>query len=164
MLSAMGTPSDRVEGLEVGANDYLPKPFLCRELLLRLQHLMSRSKPELQRHHAQPQLRTGHTYLIGDLIFDPGAGSLRVGGEDHGLTPGEVSLLLIFCEAPSLCHSRNDLLRLSGSFVTESTSRTIDVRVSRLRRKLKELNYGVDLIETVRGQGYRLAAVPLSEA
>ncbi|MEB3266029.1 MAG: response regulator transcription factor [Cyanobacteriota bacterium] len=154
MLSALGAPSDRIHGLEAGADDYLGKPFLFRELQLRVERLL-RNRPPVD----QPQLPQDRGYQIGALLFSPHLLQLwdRT-GEAHRLSRGDGALLQTFCRHPDQVLSRTQLGKASGSLVDPSQSRSIDMRVSRLRRLLSELQNGEEAIESVRGQGYRLVA------
>lgn len=155
VLSALSAPSDRIAGLEAGAEDYLSKPFHFRELQLRMERLLQ-SIPD----NASPnpcRLLKGRSFALGELRFeaDPDHPFLRSGGEMHRLSRGDAVLLVSFCEQPGQVLSRAHLLQATGSLVTPGQSRTIDVRLSRLRRLLRNLT-GDDLIVPERGQGYRL--------
>jgi len=150
MLSALGAPRDRVAGLEAGANDYLGKPFLFRELQLRVEQLL---KP------AQPSRLRPQAWQLGALQFDPQRLWL---GHRHGdgveLSRGDVALLHLLCSRAGEVVSRQELGQASGSLVDVEQSRSIDVRLSRLRRLLEDLQPQLTVIETVRGRGYRLVA------
>ena len=153
ILSALAAPSDRIAGLEAGADDYLSKPFHFRELQLRVERLLhsaSTSSPQQPPH--QP-----NSFLIGTMRFtaEPEQRLLTASGESVRLTRGEVALLRAFCRNPGVVLSRAQLLQCSGSLVSSGHSRTIDVRLSRLRKLLRQLTGG-ELIDPVRGQGYRL--------
>ena len=151
MLSALGAPRDRVAGLEAGANDYLGKPFLFRELQLRVEQLL---RPA-QANQLPPQ-----AWQLGDLQLDPQRlwlGSKRTGAGQE-LSRGDVALLQLLCSRAGEVVSRQELGQASGSLVDVEQSRSIDVRLSRLRRLLEELQPNGTMIETVRGQGYRLVA------
>lgn len=150
MLSALGAPRDRIAGLEAGANDYLGKPFLFRELQLRAERLVRQGK-----HPPAPD----QSWLLGDLHLDSQQLWLgHPGGRGHTLSRGEVALLQQLCSRAGEVVSRQELGQASGSLVDVQQSRSIDVRLSRLRRLLQELQPQAQLIETVRGQGYRLRA------
>lgn len=154
MLSALGAPSDRILGLEAGADDYLGKPFLFRELQLRVERLL-RNRPPAD----QPQLPQDRGYLIGDLRFSPHQLQLwDTARQPQRLSRGDAALLQTFCRHPRQVLSRIQLGKASGSLVDPSQSRSIDMRVSRLRRLLCDLQNGEEAIESVRGQGYRLVS------
>jgi DNA-binding response OmpR family regulator len=150
MLSALGAPRDRIAGLEAGANDYLGKPFLFRELQLRVEQLLR---------VGQTALPPDQAWQLGELRLDPQQLWLRR-RDRHGqeLTRGEVALLQLLCSRAGEVVSRQELVQASGSLVDAQQSRSIDMRLSRLRRLLLELQPGEQMIETVRGQGYRLTA------
>lgn len=151
MLTAKGEEVDRIIGLEVGADDYLPKPFNPRELLARINAVLRRSS-------AGPQTSIGRSRVLGfagwrlDVLkrelTNPNAVVVD-------LSTGEYDLLLTFLEAPQRVLSRDYLLDAARNRALEPFDRAIDVQVSRLRRKLG--NSG-DMIKTVRGAGYLFAA------
>lgn len=154
VLSALGGPTDRIAGLEAGADDYLSKPFHFRELQLRIERLL---RPSSVAHEPMPPLLHGGSFQLGSLRFESGPQQrlLTRDGVCHRLSRGDCALLLAFCRRPGLVLSRDHLLRVSGSLVAPGQSRTIDVRLSRLRRLLRTLT-GDDLITPQRGKGYRL--------
>lgn len=157
MLSAMGSPSDRVVGLEAGANDYLAKPFLCRELQLRIVKML-----DIRRRDATASLPlrpAAARYQWERLVFEVGSRRLVSGDLCEPLSRGDAALLEALCTAGGPI-SRQALLRATGSLVETSESRTIDVRIFRLRGLLKKLNDGEDLIRSVRGRGYQIAQPP----
>jgi DNA-binding response OmpR family regulator len=150
MLSALGAPRDRIAGLEAGANDYLGKPFLFRELQLRVEQLLRMGQTALPQDQA---------WQLGELRLDPQQLWLgRADGRGQELSRGEVALLQLLCNRAGEVVRRQELGQASGSLVDAQQSRSIDVRLSRLRRLLLELQPGEQMIETVRGQGYRLTA------
>jgi DNA-binding response OmpR family regulator len=156
MISAMGAPSDRVLGLESGADDYISKTFLFRELQLRIQKLMAK--------RPQPQSPTPTVLRLANLRFQPGLQRIHSDrGEEIRLSRGENALLLAFCQQPEVVLSRQSLAQLTGSLVDPERSRTFDVRISRLRRLLRELTGGDDLIRPLRGEGYRLESPVIKE-
>jgi two-component system phosphate regulon response regulator OmpR len=155
ILSALGAPSDRVTGLEAGADDYLAKPFHFRELQLRVERLL-RSAGVSPATETVPPAQTGR-FALATLVFEAGP-QLQLQTPDgslHRLSRGDGAMLSAFCQQPGVVISRAHLLRVTGSLVTPGQSRTIDVRLSRLRRLLRELA-GSDLIVPERGQGYKL--------
>lgn len=155
ILSALGAPSDRIAGLEAGADDYLSKPFHFRELQLRVERLLRHpyAGPISER---SPSLPAG-TFQLANLRFEAGRQPclLTPGGDVHRLSRGECALLHAFCRSQGNALSRAQLLQATGSLVIPGQTRTIDVRVSRLRRVLRELA-GKELIHPERGMGYRL--------
>jgi DNA-binding response OmpR family regulator len=159
MLSAMGSPSDRVVGLEAGANDYMAKPFLCRELHLRILKMLDCSKMEPTA--TKPSHPAAASYQWGRVVFEVDSRRLVCDELSKSLSRGDAALLEALCTASGPI-SRQELLSASGSLVDTPESRTIDVRIFRLRRVLKELNDGNDLIVTIRGKGYQLTQLPLA--
>jgi len=144
MLSALGDVTDRVVGLELGAADYLVKPFDPRELLARVRALLRRSQPPAEA-----------AYAFAGWRYDPG--QCRLSDPDGAtvlLTPNEHVLLRAFLDRPGRLLTRGQLLDLTHGPDAEPFDRAIDLAVSRLRRKLGEA--GPEMIETVRGAGYRL--------
>lgn len=154
ILSALAAPSDRIAGLEAGADDYVSKPFHFRELQLRIERLIRSPSgtASLLPPPGQPR-----SFRIGSLRFfaEPEQRLLTPLGQSYRVSRGDGALLSAFCRNPGVVLSRAHLLQSTGSLVTPGHSRTIDVRLSRLRKLLRELT-GVDLIDPVRGQGYRL--------
>jgi DNA-binding response OmpR family regulator len=158
MISAMGAPSDRVLGLESGADDYISKPFLFRELQLRIQNLIDKQPL------TTPQSPPATVLRFANLRFAPGLQRLEANrGDVIRLSRGETALLLAFCQQPEIVISRQSLAQLTGSLVDPERSRTFDVRISRLRRILRELTGAEDLIRPLRGEGYRLDASVIAE-
>lgn len=145
MLTARGEVMDRVVGLELGADDYLPKPFEPRELVARIQRILRRARP------APARLR------FEGLEIDPAARRVAVAGAPVELTAMELELLLLLAREPERVFSRDDILARLKGIETEVFSRAVDILVSRVRQKLRPLQ----CIETVRGTGYRFAGRPL---
>jgi two-component system OmpR family response regulator len=154
MLTAMGDETDRVVGLEIGADDYLGKPFSARELLARVKSVLRRSAP--------PALAAGQEAIRPTLAFagwrlDLSRRELRA--PDDMMVPlsgGEFDLLLAFAEHPQRVLSRDQLLDYAHGHEHEVFDRSIDVQVSRLRRKL-DGGQTASLIQTVRNGGYMFA-------
>ena len=160
MLSGLGSADQRIEGLSLGANDYLPKPFRPQELVWRIERLLQAqpTRPLLPG-AAQPPLP------FGGLELDPAQGSLRaLDGGAVTLSRGDVALLLALLQAPAAVLDRHHLARATGSLVDVGASRSLDVRLSRLRRQLEQLSGGRVGIEAVRGEGYRLRLPPEPDA
>ena len=151
MLTAKGEEVDRIIGLEVGADDYLPKPFNPRELLARINAVLRRSSGS-----TQPASVRARTLGFASWKLDVLKRELTSPkGVVVDLSTGEFDLLLTFLEAPQRVLSRDYLLDAARNRVLEPFDRAIDVQVSRLRRKFGESG---DLIKTVRGAGYLFAA------
>jgi len=147
LLTARGAPEDRIEGFERGADDYLPKPFDPRELLLRVRAMLRRAQPA----SGQPTL----TVALGDAVFDLARGELRKGDETLRLTSGEAALLAALARQPGETMSREDLAAAVG-LSPEAGGRAIDVAVVRLRRKIEPDPRAPRFLHTVRGRGYVL--------
>jgi two-component system phosphate regulon response regulator OmpR len=144
MLTAKGEAQDRIEGLERGADDYLPKPFEPRELVLRVGALLRR---------AAPPARTAHGDVrLGDCVYDPERGQLKRKGKPVRLTSSESALLQLFAANAGRSFSRSDLCARLGV----ALERSIDVQVTRLRRKIEEDPKLPLYLQTVRGVGYVL--------
>ena len=151
ILSARGEDVDRIVGLEVGADDYLAKPFNPRELLARIRAVLRR--------------RTGTTaatskkavYSFGPYRLETASQRLTRNGEEVALTSGEFTLLRIFVERPSRVLSRDTLLDLIKGYEHTPFDRSIDVRVARLRGKIEQDSKEPRYIRTVWGEGYLFA-------
>ena len=148
MLTAMGEPKDRIAGLEQGVDDYLGKPFEPRELLLRIQNILRRNRPQ-----APASAETPRQVSFGPFQFDLEVGELAQDGKRVALTETETALLRALAARLGEAVSREALCRIVGSAVNE---RAIDVQVTRLRRKIEPDPSFPRYLRTVRGQGYRL--------
>ena len=147
MLTARGDATDRVVGLELGADDYLPKPFDPRELAARLRAILRRRTPG----HAADVLR------FGRLEIDRGARSVRLDGEARPLTSYQFALLVALAERPGRVMSRDELMDLVKGEPLEAFDRSIDVHVSRIRAAIEDDPRRPRRIITVRGAGYVFA-------
>lgn len=145
MLTARGEVMDRVIGLELGADDYLAKPFEPRELVARVQNILKRS---------EPPIREKYLLTFGDLIIDTANQLVSINGEPITLTTNEYQLLTLLAESPGESFSRDDILNSLKGIDAELFSRAVDIQISRLRQKLKPTDY----IKTVWGSGYQFLA------
>jgi two-component system phosphate regulon response regulator OmpR len=144
MLTAMGEAASRIEGLKLGADDYLPKPFEPEELVLRIEAILRR---------AQDRPSADGPISLGDCTFDPDRGELICQGQPVRLTEAEVALLRHLARTP---HEPVERLELARGTVDPS-GRAVDVQVTRLRRKIEADPKQPRYLQTVRGIGYRLA-------
>ena len=148
LLTARGGPADRIAGFEAGADDYLPKPFDPRELVLRIRAMLRRSPPPTA---SGPP--TGPVPL-GPLSFDTDRGELRGAAGIVRLTGGEAALLTALARRANQVLSREDIAAALG--MDEAGERAIDVQVTRLRRKVEQDPREPRFLHTVRGRGYVL--------
>jgi two-component system alkaline phosphatase synthesis response regulator PhoP len=143
MLTAKAEETDRVLGLELGADDYLVKPFGTKELAARVKALLRR---------AEAPAPTQERLQAGPVTLDAGRRSVRVSGRPVDLTSTEFDLLRALAGRPGRVHSREDLIQAARGADATITDRTIDVHIAALRRKLGKAG---ERVETVRGVGYR---------
>ncbi|MCW8904346.1 response regulator [Sedimenticola sp.] len=155
MLSARGEDIDRIIGLEIGADDYLAKPFNPRELLARIRVL-------LRRHTATVSKAPEITHAFGPYRLDITGHELTRNGESVPLTTAEFTLLRVFAEHPNRVLSRDLLIDLIKGYDRSPFDRSIDVRVTRLRRKIEDDQATPRYIRTIWGEGYLFA--PKGEA
>jgi DNA-binding response OmpR family regulator len=147
MLTAKGDETDRVVGLELGADDYLAKPFSPRELLARIRAVLRRAQPD----------GAGERLIVGDLDIDVPGRTVRLGGRGVELTGIEFDVLVGLARRAGRVVPRDALLSLAGRGDTLVGERTVDVHVSHLRAKLGDDPRSPKRIKTVRGIGYVLA-------
>ncbi len=150
MLTARADGVDRIIGLEQGADDYLAKPFLPRELIARIEAVMRRRRL-LPAGAPRQDLEPIH---FGAFCLDPASRRLRRDGVDMPITSGEFSLLLALAERPHRPLSRQQLIELARGPLSDTDSRSMDVQVSRLRRLLEDDPSRPRWIQTVWGHGY----------
>jgi len=154
MLTARTTEEDKLLGLNMGADDYIVKPFSPREVLARVKAVLRRSGPS----HGQDQVQNGNI-SIGDLSIFPGRHEARVKDTPILLTPKEFKLLILFASNPGKAFSRQDLMEKAFGKEYEGLERTIDVHVMNLRKKIEGVPEVRVKIKTVYGVGYKLIEV-----
>lgn len=155
ILTALGAETDRIVGLEVGADDYLPKPFNPRELLARIKAILRR----FDRAEVAGGSLAGHKLAFDRWVLDTDRRTLiEADGAEVSLTTAEFRLLTVFLERPRFVLSREQLLDLTSGRASQVFDRTIDNQISRLRRKVEADPAKPVLIATVWGGGYSLAA------
>jgi two-component system response regulator CpxR len=147
MLTAAGTLEDLVEGLSLGADDYLPKPFNPRELVARLRAILRRASGGGAAAASQP-------IHLADVELHPESRSVTCGGKPVGLTGAEFDLLYTFLRSPGKIISREDLTQAALGRPMSPMDRSIDVHVSNLRRKLGPYDGDQERIKAIRGSGY----------
>lgn len=145
MLTARGEVTDRIVGLEIGADDYLPKPFEPRELVARIQNVLRRSA---DRRNSDGPLK------FGDLTIDLERRTAELAGESLELTTMEYQLLVLFVENPGRTFTRDEILNELRGIDAQLFSRSVDILVSRLRQKLQDTTKQPRYIKTVWGTGY----------
>lgn len=149
LLTARGDDVDRIVGLEIGADDYLPKPFNPRELLARMRAILRRSgAPEAAREKT--------AIRVDDLELDPAARTVLSKGKSIDLTDVEFALLEALMRSPGRVVSRDELAERVLGRNLSPFDRSLDMHVSRLRRKLDEASASGDRVKTIRGAGYQL--------
>jgi len=150
MISARGEELDRIVGLEVGADDYLPKPFNPRELLARIRAVLRRSAPA-----AEPAPKRDTSIMFSEFRFDGASRVLYRGSEEVDLSRAEFDLLQVFVHRPNRVLSRDVIMDCLCGGDRDPFDRSIDVRVARLRHKIEEDPADPKLIRTVWGVGYQ---------
>jgi two-component system phosphate regulon response regulator PhoB len=148
MLTAKGEPEDRIMGLEVGADDYVVKPFVVREVVLRVTALANR----IAERRARPATSNGAVLKVGQIELDPVTHDVKINGGPAQLRPLEYKLLQLLVSDPGRVFTREELLEQVWEMRGDINTRTVDVHVRRLR---VSLGTAADAIETVHGFGYR---------
>lgn len=143
MLTARGQTEDRIQGLELGAEDYMTKPFSPKELVLRIRNLLKRSTRKI----------SGNELVCGPFRFVKNALQFFLDDQQVDLTSTEFKLLLYLCERQNASQDRHTLLMDVMGYSSEVHSRTLDTHMKRLRKKL---GAHADIVETVRGVGYQV--------
>lgn len=150
LLTARGDAGDRITGLESGADDYLPKPFEPRELLLRVAAILRRVQPP------SPPAQGPRTLALGETSYDLVRGELRRGDQAIRLTSTEQALMRVFSRQPNEPVSRVRLAEELGGPSGDVQERAVDVQITRLRRKIERDPKNPRYLQTVRGAGYML--------
>lgn len=153
LLTARGDDIDRIVGLEIGADDYVPKPFNPRELTARIQAVLRRTEPR--------QAPESRVLTVGDVVLDPRARTVVRAGEQVELTTVEFDLLQALLASAGDVVSRDELTHAVLGRELAPFDRSIDMHISRVRRKLGERRDGVERIKAIRGVGY-IYTQPLS--
>jgi DNA-binding response OmpR family regulator len=148
MLTAKSGEQDRVRGLELGADDYVTKPFSPRELVLRVQAILRRG--------GQAAADDVASYGAGELVIDEPRRAVTVRGRQAGLTPTEWGLLVALATVPGRVYSRYELINRVRGYEFEGYERTVDSHVKNLRRKIEADPANPRIVQTVLGGGYRL--------
>ena len=151
LLTAKGETDNRIEGLEAGADDYLPKPFEPKELLLRIKAILRRM-PDTSAADAAPKVLS-----LGVIRYDMERGEMWQGDDLVRLTATEVHLMKIFAAQPGVALSRSKLVEELGRDRGQAQERAVDVQITRLRRKIESDPKQPQYLQTVRGAGYMLA-------
>jgi DNA-binding response OmpR family regulator len=147
LLTARGDDVDRIVGLEIGADDYVPKPFNPRELTARIQAVLRRVEPRA------PEAES-RVLAVGDVVLDPGARTVLRAGDPVEMTTVEFDLLQALLASAGEVVTREELTRAVLGRQLAPFDRSIDMHVSRVRRKLGERNDGIERIKAIRGVGY----------
>jgi DNA-binding response OmpR family regulator len=148
MLTAKSAEEDRIHGLELGADDYVTKPFSPRELVLRVQAILRRGAPAAA--HGVT------SYGGGELVIDEPQRQATVRGEAVSLTPTEWGVLVALATVPGRVYSRFELINRVRGYEFEGYERTVDSHVKNLRRKVEDDPGNPRIVQTVLGGGYRL--------
>lgn len=156
MLTAKGDDVDRVVGLELGADDYIPKPYYPRELVARIRAVLRRVEPIAEVRRDTSDSNMDDEVVLGKLRLNTARRVAQFDGRDLDLTVSEFNLLEVLMRARERALSKNELSMKVLGRTREVYDRSIDVHMSNLRQKLQSVSNDAGLIETVRGFGYRL--------
>ena len=151
LLTAKGETSDRIAGLEAGADDYLSKPFEPKELLLRINAILRRVPP------SEAENTIPKVMMLGPIRYDVERGEMWNGDQLVRLTATESQLMKIFAASPNEAVTRTDLVEKLGRDMGQAQERAVDVQITRLRRKIEVNPKQPRYVQTVRGSGYMLA-------
>jgi DNA-binding response OmpR family regulator len=151
MLTAKSAEEDRIRGLELGADDYVTKPFSPRELVLRVQAILRRGTPD-----ARSSAQGVTSYGGGELVIDEPQRLATVRGAAVALTPTEWGVLVALATVPGRVYSRFELINRVRGYEFEGYERTVDSHVKNLRRKVEDDPANPQIVQTVLGGGYRL--------
>ncbi len=149
MLTARAEETDRIVGLEMGADDYVTKPFSPREVVARVRAVLRRAQPSAEK-EPPPVLR------VGPITLDRSTHTVTVNGEPADLTPTEFDVLQTLMSAPGRVYSRAEILEAVQGVAFEVYERTVDAHIKNLRRKIEPDSSNPSYVLTVRGAGYRL--------
>jgi DNA-binding response OmpR family regulator len=163
LLSARGEEIDRVVGLEIGADDYLTKPFAMRELVARIRAMIRRSRMDHEDRHAnaaspvaaQPPAEQAGAFSVGDITIEPASRQASLAGVPLDLKRKEFDLLEYFARHPGVVMTRDALLREVWGYEYRVDTRTVDVHIRWLRQKIEDDPGAPTRLLTVRGHGYR---------
>ena len=149
MLTARAEETDRIVGLELGADDYVTKPFSPREVVARVRAVLRRAQPSDET-KPPPVLR------VGPIVLDRSTHTVTVDGEPAGLTPTEFGVLEVLMGQPGRVYSRVEILEAVQGVAFEAYERTVDAHIKNLRQKIEPDPANPNYVLTVRGAGYRL--------
>ncbi|MEL6604119.1 MAG: response regulator [Cyanobacteria bacterium J06614_10] len=152
IATVLGSSSDRITGLEMGANDYIVKPFSTKELIARIRSILRRSTKRLER----PAIAPHPLIELGELRIDPSSRRVFIGAHQLRLTEIEFRLLELLASQPGHIFSRGEILQALWGYDKSSAAdtKTVDVHISRLRIKLNDTTHNPKFIVTIRGRGY----------
>jgi two-component system alkaline phosphatase synthesis response regulator PhoP len=153
MLTARAEETDRIVGLEMGADDYVTKPFSPREVVARVRAVLRRAQPSAG---SQAQRERKRVLRVGPITMDRSTHTVTVGGQPADLTPTEFDVLRTLISAPGRVYSRAEILEAVQGVAFEAYERTVDAHIKNLRKKIEPQPADPRFVLTVRGVGYRL--------